>query len=301
MIQHIEQTGETSFNVFQTVRTEKPKTINGILIALACLLFIGVLSTYFVEELPNVVINLRNITKQALWVFIGGFCIGELFKRVAINRAKMTDEYKTALEEAREAVKRNATAKKTARAKEYCDDYANTVYESEKARVLGDAGVSVEDYKTKYFSKNKGEILSIFPDCGLSKKQFKAIKRANAVKKISYNPDFLRTVERTSRNLAPSEIHDEKRRNMINTATSVVFGFIGSIFCVSFIQNLIFNFSVAVIFDAVVKIVMILIMIALKTQFGWSLIMDTVIGRLRLQKAEAERFFDWCDENPKTI
>lgn len=302
MIPHIERTEESTVNVFQTIRKkEAPQSINGILVSLAVVLFIGIISTYFVEELPDVVVNLRNISKQALWVFVGGFAIGELFKRVAINRAKLTDEYKTAYEDACAAIKKNAETKKIVRAKEYCDEYANALYDSEKARILGDAGVSVEDYNEKYFAKNKREILTNFPDCGLSKKQFAAIRKANAVKKIAYNPDFLRTIEQTSRYVAPSDLHNEKRRDRINTISSAVFGFIGSVFCVSFIQNLIFHFSASVVFDAVVKLVMILIMITMKTQFGWSLIMDTSVSRLRLQKAEAERFFDWCDENPKTI
>ena len=301
MISHIENGDYQAVNVFQTIKKkETPQTINGVLIGLAVILFIGILSTYFVEELPNVVISLRDISKQALWVFLGGFAIGELFKRVAINRAKITEEYKTAYKEAAAAIKKNADAKKIARAKSYCDDYAEKLYDSEKRRILGDAGISIEDYNTKYIARNKREILAIYPECGLSKKQFKALNRANAVKKLSYNPDFLRTVEQTGRYVAPSDIHDEKRRNRWNMITSAVFGIVGSVFCVSFIQNLIFNFSAAVMFDAVVKIVMILIMIATKTQFGWSLIMDTAVGRLRLQKAESERFFDWCDENPKT-
>ena len=295
-----EREEKPSVNVFQTIKKkEPPQSINGILIALAIILLIGILTTYFVEELPDVVVDLRDISKQALWVFVGGFAIGELFKRVSVNRARNTKEYQEAQKEARTAVKKNAESKKTARAKAYCDDYAEKLYSSEKSRILGDAGVDVKEYEDKYFSLNKREIKRAHPDCTLSKKQFKAIRKANAVKKISYNPDFLRTVERTSRYIAPSELHDVKRRDTWNTVTSAGLGLVGSVFCVSFVQNLIFNFSSAVIFDAVVKVVMILIMIATKTQFGWSLVMDTEMSRLKLQKAEAERFSDWCDENPE--
>ena len=43
----------------------------------------------------------------------------------------------------------------------------------------------------------------------------------------------------------------------------------------------------------------IIAMIAFKTQFGWSLVMETEINRLKLQESEAKKYSAWFDSIQK--
>ena len=107
MISQIEHQQSVKEDVF-IIKPPAQKTVNSILVTIAILLFVGVMSTYFVKEIPNVIVDIRNISSQALWVFIGGYAIGEIFKKVAINRARTTKEYKEAKEATENAFEENA-------------------------------------------------------------------------------------------------------------------------------------------------------------------------------------------------
>lgn len=286
-------------NVYIVNKTPTQKTINSILITIAILLFLGVMSTYFVKELPNVVIDVREISSQALWVFIGGYAIGEIFKTVAINRARNTEEYKETKKSTLNALELNVKNNKSGKEKEYCQYYSEQHYKTEIKRILTAGRITEEDFYNKYFSLNKKELKEKYPNLLLSKKQLKTIKEANTVKKIYYNADFLRTVETTNKKVAPSEVYNVQRKNFFNAITSGVTGFLACLFCASFARELIFSFSPDILFEAVVKMIAIIAMIAFKTQFGWSLVMETEINRLKLQESEAKKYSAWFDSIQK--
>lgn len=301
MIEQINLEKEKSEPIVIIKKTTTQKAINAILITVACLLFVGVLCTYFVKEIPNVVFDIRNVTYQALWVFIGGYAIGEIFKKVAINRARETKEYKEAKEKAKKAFEENEKNKLNGREKEYCEYYSDSHYEAEIRRVLNGAKINEEIYYEKYFSLSKEEILRNYPDCKLSKIQLKAIAKANNVKKIYYNADFLRLLEPTNKNVSPSELFNVQRKNYINSIMSAITGFLACIFCATFAKELLFSYSPEILFEAVVKTIAILAMVAFKIQFGWSLVMETEINRFKLQTQEAKNYALWCEENKLII
>lgn len=300
MISQIEHQETIKEDVF-IIKPPAQKTVNSILVTIAILLFVGVMSTYFVKEIPNVIVDIRNISSQALWVFIGGYAIGEIFKKVAINRARTTKEYKEAKEETKKAFEENAKNKRLGYEKEYCEDYSDRHYKAEIRRILKSAMISEEDYYKKYFSLNKFEIKEKYPDNKLSKIQLKTIKKANSVKKIYYNADFLRSVEVANKNVSPSDLYNVQRKNVVNTIVSAITGFFACLFCASFAKDLIFSFSMDVLFEAVVKTIAIITMIAFKTQFGWSLVMETEINRLNLQTQEANNYALWFEEKYSVI
>ena len=124
----------TNTTIYQTVvKPAKNKTVsreslvNGIIIAIVAVLLLGILATYFVEALPDVVVDVRELSKQALWVFVGGYAIGELLKIVFVNRARNAKEYKEAKEKAETELAKIVSEKKNDKIKEYCEEYADTL------------------------------------------------------------------------------------------------------------------------------------------------------------------------------
>lgn len=272
--------------------SERKFSLNTVLWIVAIIILLGIVATYFVEELPGFVFDLRNISGQVVFVFLGGFALGELFKQIAINKAHDSDEYKGAKKYAeKELDKISGTMQEGINA--YCSAVAHQRYTVARNAILDKAKIPVDEYERKYITLSKSEILKRYPDCGLSKKQLQAIKAANAVKRQIYEPDFLQSVVVEESELVPSKRFNTRKKNLLNTIYSIGLGAIGTMFAVSLASQLIFAFSPAVLFVAVIKILTIIITIAFKFNFGWNLVMVDEINRLALQAKEAQNYCIW--------
>ena len=275
--------------VHQTIKQPKSHTqvINGILTGLICVIFIALLSTYFVEQLPDVALDIRDISSQAVWVFLGSYAIGELFKYIFINRARASKEYVEVKENAIKTLNNLNGVVSREKIEKYCEQYANNVFETIRKSILSREKISFDEYMAKYVSLSKKEILATNPNCVLSKRQLKAIESANAVKMPVYSADFL--VDCTGRDtlVVPSKMYSTTARNVKNTVLSIIFGLLGTVFAVSFASELIFNFSAEIVMAAIIKIVILAVTVALKINFANSLVMDTEVSRFNLQITEA--------------
>ncbi len=301
-IPHIEK--KESVVVSQTIvnKTKLPKIIsreslvNGVLLTIVAILLFGILSTYFVEEIPAALLKFRDISKQALWVFVGGYAIGELLKIVFINRAHESVEYKAAKEEAEAKLAEIVEAKKTDRLIEYCHEYEERLFRENRELALAGSNISIEVFENKYVALNSREIRKRYPNDGLSKMQLKAIRGANAVKKERYDPEFLTSTLYAGQQNVPSARYNIKRRNVKNAVSSAITGAIGSLFGVSFANELIFNFTKEILVGAIIKLVMLALVVALKLIFANSLVFDTEIGRFNLQANEAKAYLLWYEK-----
>lgn len=275
--------------------TERKITINAVLWIVAFIILIGIIATYFVEQLPDFVFDLRNVTGQVLFVFLGGFALGELFKVIAMNKAHAREEYVAAKKNAENELDKIKGEMKGG-INEYCLQVADHCYTAARNAILDKAKIPVDVFVERYMTLSKREILTRYPDCGLSKNQFAAIKAANAVKKQIYEPDFLQSVVVEESALVPSKRFNTKRKNLKNTLLSVVFGGIGTLFAVSLAAQLIFAFSPEVLFSAIIKILTIVITVAFKVNFGWNLVMVDEINRFALQAKEAQNYCAWWNK-----
>ncbi len=274
--------------------------IDKILVSAAVLLFLAVLATYFVEELPATVISFRSLSLEGLWLFAGGYAIGEIFKILAINRARSSETYIKTKEKTEQTL--NGIPKdKISRRQEYATAYENDMYLRERKRILESGKIDEREFEEKYFSLSNKEIKERYPDNRLSKKQLRTIAQANALKRVRYNADFLKTVQQTEAYVSPTELFNARKRNVKNSVTSAIFGFVGGLFAVSFSQSLLFNFSATILLNAIIKLIVIVVMIAFRTNFGWSLVMNTELNRFKLQQLEADNFTKWCDDNPVEV
>ena len=74
-------------------------------------------------------------------------------------------------------------------------------------------------------------------------------------------------------------------------------GFLGSAFAVSITKDLVLHFSIAALIEACIQITIIIVSSAFSTSFGWNLIMNTEMNRMKLQEKEVIECEKWTNEN----
>lgn len=277
--------------VIKQKKTMSEGGINTLLLVVMCILFVAMGATYFVEELPDIVFEPKMLVKDALWVAICGFSISEIAKRIFVNKAHFSAEYKQAVKESKEAFATLTDDELNCRA-EYCKAYEEAVYYTERNRMLQDAHISIEDYEKLY---HYGDIETLKTE-GLSKRQIKALKAIGRLKRIHYDADFLNSSRTTNTRYSPSDLYNSAREDKINSISSAIFTVLGCLFCVSLMGDLVFSFSKTALFTAIVKITFTLIIVSTKAVFGWNLVMRTEINRLEVQKEEVENLKRWYKE-----
>ena len=240
-------------------------------------------------------ISLKDITSEGLFLAVACFSVSIIFKQVAINRAMLTGIYTKAKKKTDNRLKTYADGGFLIRVDEYCEDYEKKALERDRKRILDAVGVDYTVYKTTYLAR------SIWYLCkkhkALSFKQVWAISKANRVKRVSYNPDFLRTTIRVRKSASPSEVNNTDRKNAIDTLKTFVFSIIGGAYAISIAQNLVVSFSVAALVAAGIKFAIIIMTSAFRAAFGWNLITITEVNRLDLQATEAFACVKWSMEH----
>lgn len=295
MISNIEENKTVKNEITVVKKAPTQKTVNSILIVAAAIIFIVVIFSYFVEDL-NIFADLtfNELTSGALWVCVGCFSISEIIKKIAINRAKLTDEYLTAKRQTEEEFAYYSKIGALKYADEYCRGYERELLKDSRTRLLSSVGIDYEDYESKYLAKSTLYLRKTYK--GLSTKQLWMIHKANRVKQVSYNPDFLRTTVKVRKNIAPSSAHDSDKKNMINTITSFFTSIGSGIFAFTIARDLVVSFTVASVIEAAIKVAVIIMSSAFRASFGWNLITDTEVSRLRLQSAESKECIKWSME-----
>lgn len=295
MISNMEENKTVKNEITVVKKAPTQKTVNSILIVAAAIIFIVVIFSYFVEDL-NIFANLtlNELTSGALWVCIGCFSISEIVKKMAINRAKLTNEYLTAKKQTEEEFAYYSKIGALKYADEYCREYESELLKDSRTRLLSSVGIDYEDYESKYLAKSMWYLRKTYK--GLSAKQLWMIHKANRVKQVAYNPDFLRTTVKVRKNIAPSSAHDSDKKNMINTITSFFTSIGSGIFAFTIARDLVVSFTVASVIEAAIKVAVIIMSSAFRASFGWNLITDTEVSRLRLQSAESKECIKWSME-----
>jgi hypothetical protein len=298
MVEKIPETMEkpqtiTYAPVIKQKKTTENIAINATLWVSVIVVFISVISTYFVQELPNVVLEPKTIVKNALWIAIGGYAIGELMKTIFANKARNSLEYKTTLKETKEALD-SLTEEEINSREEYCKAYEENVYYTTRDRMLRDANIDIDVFEENYSKLSARDLRK--PDVKLSKRQVKALKAVYKLKRIHYDADFLTMTVETNIKYAPSDMHNMERENRINSIYSAVCALIGCLFCVSLVGELVFSFSTAILLAAIFKTIFLVLMITSRATFGWNNVMKTGINRLVVQRSEAVSLKRWYKE-----
>ena len=298
MIEKLSSGASNAVNVTTIVKAPKKlkgeEVINKALYATIALLLIAILSTFFVKELPGLALDLRNIALDAIWVIACSYTIGELFKRVFINKAKATEEYAEAKEMAKNAVN-SLTPFELEHKGDYCKAYSEDVYNTHLNLLLSNISISKEEYMEKYKLLNYKELKAKYGEL-LPKRTLKSLANINKLKHNDYNPEFFNVWVEYDAYATPSQMFNVKRENRKNVITSAITSTATGFFSVTFAGSFIFSFSIAVLFMAIVKITSVIIFASLKANFGWNLVMGTEVGRFQAQVSEVKNLKHYCEK-----
>ena len=253
------------------------------------ILIIAVFATFFVEDVPNVIVDARQIAIDGLWLMLCSFSIGELVKQIYRNKGRETKEYKDAKASADEALIALTTDELYART-EYCKEYENNEYMRSFECLLATAGLSKDEYQ-QYVAMSKRELKRCKQK--LSRLQVNSIYKLNNLTRIHYDPSFFLYGFHDGGRLSPSEMYDAEARNRNNTIKSVFFTIAGSLCATSMAGSIIFSFSQAALIAAVIKITTIIIFSYFKAVFGWNLSMRTEMGRYAVTVKECNALKAW--------
>ena len=269
-------------------------TINKLLWGMFIILMVSVLATFFVTDLPEVVLSIRQMAIDGVWIMISCYSSGELLKRIFRNKGRSTDEYKDARKKANEALD-SLTAEELLARQEYCTAYENQVYEQQYNRLLMQLDVDKETFAEKYALLSKKELKEKYPE--LTKGQRALIAQLNHLKRPHYDPSFFLSTFQAPAGQSPSEMHNADKEDLKNMGISGVLTLFTSFCAVTFAGDLIFSFSAAVLLSAIVKIAVTAIFGAIKATFGWNLSMRTDIARYTVIVKECANLKNWYKIN----
>jgi hypothetical protein len=249
--------------------------INKALWTVFAVLLIAVISTFFVEDIPDAIIDARAFAIDGLWLALCGFAIGELLKQIFRNKGRSTEEYRKVKKDADDELTGLTTDELSVR-QDYCKHYEDEEYSRCFERLLVIAGITKDEYK-QYAHLSDAELKKKFPK--LPKAQRAAIVKLNRLKPLFYDPSFFLSAEQGYRRAAPSQLYNADTENKRNTLTSIFLTAISSLCALSFVGTIVFSFSLATLVAAVVKVATILFLGSFKAVFGWNLAMRTEINR----------------------
>jgi hypothetical protein len=270
--------------------------INKALWTVLVFLVLSVLITFFVEDLPGFVFDIRNMAIEGIWIMVCCYSIGEVVKRIFRNKGKSTEEYKKARTAAQEALA-SLTMEELAERQEYCTWYENQVYNTERTRLLDKIGMTEEEYKEKYDLRSRRELKKIYKD--MPKKQLDTLGEICKLERIEYDASFFLSTSHMRNGGSPSSMYNSDREDKKNSITSMGTSVLSGICAVTFAGDLILSFSLAVLFSAIVKITITAIFASFKANFGWNLSMLTDIGHFTMQEKEVANLKAWYIQNKK--
>ena len=290
---------ETQTNI--TYNLPRPLTaenvINKALWGVLALLVLAVLATFFVEDLPGVVLNIRDIARDSLWVMFCCYSIGELLKKIYRNKGRSTDEYATAKKAAQDALD-SLTEDELAERNNYCREYEDKAFELVLSRRLTSIGISNDDYWEKYAGLTKKELQERY-GATLPKSTICALAKANKIKKMAYDPSFFLSTVHTEMGLSPSQMYNSHKEDVRDTISSIGTTFISSLCAVSIAGDLIFSFGTAALFAAIIKITITVIVGSFKATRGWNLAMVTEINHYLITVKECKNLKAYCAAKAK--
>lgn len=262
-------------------------------------IFVAIIASYFVTVDTSAELNIQEITVEVVWLVAGTFSIGELIKRYARSRGRKTEDYKDAVEEANAKIKDLCASPYRPLVSAYCEHCTADTIDTYRKHQLLLVGLTLNEYNNKYCGKGASELRKAVRRKEISFSQYRAIRRCNRIKIKAYDSNFITSYNSVlSLNKTPSEMFDAEHADHLNTAKSLVLAFVSAVFIGRLFAKVIFNLSSAVVFAAIIKIIMILINVSFKASFGWNL-SRMEIQRNKLRASEAESCMEWCKTNPK--
>ena len=269
--------------------------------ALIILITVAVIATYFVVFEGANSINFKPATFNTIWFAVGNFAIGGLAKKIFRRKCEKTKAYVDAGAEANEEINNLCANDGRRIAPAYCKDYTKQSIKRYREHQLALVGMTIRQFNRHYLGISLGKLWRLWRKKTLSFAQCRAVWRCNRIKMKAYNPYFILSYNSTARDmLSPSEMYDTKRANAVDNVKSFILGILSAVGIGFVFSDVILNFSLIVLFEAIIKTIMIGVTLGLKATFGWNLgVME--IQRNKLRASEARACMKWGKDNPKLV
>lgn len=295
MMDKIPEEKKTIENHYHVVQKQysPEKTIDIVMVMLLVIVAISVIATYFIDFNVEASIDLKKATTQTIWLAFSTFCVGELAKRIFHRKGKKTKAYEEAEAGAIAAIKTLNESVDSEMIVEYCEEVTETTIDRYRTHLLVSVGISKESFEKNYLGKDGIDLCKRMLKKEISYLQFRALRKCNKIRTKPYNPNFITSYSaRDNAEFVPSE-NFIQRKDAYNTLYSVLFS-ISSASGVGFIfYDMFVSFSAEAVFMAIIKIIIMAVIFALKSTFGWNLaIME--IERNRLRESEAIACKKWA-------
>ncbi len=271
------------------------------LTVLIVFLTVGIIATYFIHFDMTTELNVEDITVNTVWLAISTYCIGALGKKASRRKGEKTQDYLAAEQEATEAIKTLCESEHAARAEEYAETQTEEAIKRYRKYELSAVGISLEDFKEKYLGKGFKTLFREFKSGTLSFMQWRAVRRCNRIKIRAYDPNFITSYHANTEMIqTASGMINVKRTDRKDDLKSVLFTLFGALGIGVMLSDVVLNFSIETLFEAVIKIIMIGLNLGLKTSFGWNLSLME-IKRNKLRASEARACMEWAKRTPKSV
>ena len=296
--------GSTGMNVTYAPVVKQKDTgafVDFFLTALIVFLTVGIIATYFITFDMTTELDVKDITVNTVWLAISTFCIGALGKKSARRKGEQTKDYAESEREATEAIKELCASEHVARAEEYAEAQTEEAIKRYRKYELTAVGIKLESFKEKYLGKGVITLFKEFTQGNISFMQFRAICRCNRLKIRAYDPNFITSYHANTETIqTASGMINVKKMDRKDDLKSVLFTICGALGVGVMLSDVVLNFSLETLFEAVIKIIMIGLNLGLKTSFGWNLSLME-IKRNKLRASEARACMEWAKRTPKSV
>ena len=274
MIEHIPERAESSVTNNYYVKTQKPAT-SGVLIdwvltiiLIIVMLFISV--SYFAEFGGSLEVSFKKAAIDTAWVGIAMICVKELGRYIFKRKGQRTEQYIDSQKKAKKAIRTLNENVHYDKGKEYCNVVTRNTVQSYRCYQLSTVGLDIDTFNAKYLGKSVFYLIACVFRREISIVQAKVLRRCNHLKTKQYNPKFITSYSAENNiELVPSQLNDAKKADMEYSIRSLI-GTALTAFGVGFAFNdLYLNFSKEMLFLAIIKIILLIVMFAVSAIKGW--------------------------------
>lgn len=175
----------------------------------------------------------------------------------------------------------------------YCREWESVRLDDDCKTVLERAGLSLNDYKTDFCKYSKKELRAKFPE--LTAEQVKTVLAVKKIKRLHYNERYLCVNAHSGSKGAPSGGMTTGALNVLETVRTAVTTVLTSLLSVSFLSDIIWDFSAEAVVACVVKLAIIVFFGAIGMIGGWNFTTVKEVREMQAKSDELETFIKWVE------
>lgn len=266
--------------------------VAGLLVAIVCIMLVQFAFDAHIDW-RKVGIDTAVVTACTIAIYL-------LLRSYTLRKGRKTEAWisaKKALDDVGEDIVSRGFAKDIY---QYCRAWESARLKEDQAATLNAVGIDVDKFNADYRRISARELREQFPD--LSKVERRAIRKARHCRRLRYDERYLQVnVEQSFFRVSPSGGLRAKTVAQIDTARTVLTTVITSFAGVSFLADVIFDFSARSVIACVVKLVVVAFFSALGMIGGFNHATVREVNEMTARASEARVFIKWCESGNNSV